>query len=81
MMLAKLAGGRTAEEVRVARTTHVHQLPARLRPSIARDQGNEMAEHARLTIDSGVRIHFCDPSSPWQRGTNENTNDSTSSLR
>jgi len=73
-MLVRLPQGRTAESVRVALTQSIQRLPEALRRTLTWDQGKEMAEHARFTIDSNVRVYFCDPSSPWQRGTSENTN-------
>ena len=73
-MLVELPHGRTAESVRDALTKSIQRLPQRLRRSLTWDQGKEMAEHTRFTIDSGVKVYFCDPSSPWQRGSNENTN-------
>jgi IS30 family transposase len=73
-MLIELPGGRTAESVRVALTKQIGQLPQALRRTLTWDQGKEMAEHATFTIDSGVHVYSCDPSSPWQRGSNENTN-------
>jgi IS30 family transposase len=50
------------------------QLPAQFRKSITWDRGKEMAQHRQFTIDSGIQVYFCDPRSPWQRGSNENTN-------
>jgi IS30 family transposase len=55
-------------------TKRILTLPAQLRRSITWDQGKEMAEHVQFTIDTNVQIYFCDPKSPWQRGSNENTN-------
>jgi IS30 family transposase len=66
--------GAGAEQVRDAITAAISDLPEQLRRSLTWDQGAEMAEHAKLRIDSGVQVYFCDPQSPWQRGTNENTN-------
>ena len=65
---------RTAETVREAIGAAIQTLPEALRRSVTWDQGTEMAEHARFTVDSGVDVYFCDPHSPWQRGSNENTN-------
>jgi IS30 family transposase len=66
--------GHGAEAVRDAIASSITTLPEQLRRSLTWDQGAEMAQHARLRIDSGLAIYFCDPHSPWQRGTNENTN-------
>lgn len=66
--------GHGAEAVRDAITRTIITLPEELRRSLTWDQGTEMAQHSRLKIDAGIQIYFCDPRSPWQRGTNENTN-------
>jgi len=66
--------GHGAEAVRDAIVRTIVILPAELRRSLTWDQGAEMAQHARLKVDAGVQVYFCDPQSPWQRGTNENTN-------
>ena len=66
--------GHGADAVRDAITRTIITLPEQLRRSLTWDQGAEMAQHARLKIDAGVQVFFCDPRSPWQRGTNENTN-------
>jgi IS30 family transposase len=66
--------GHGAEAVRDAIASTIITLPAQLRRSLTWDQGAEMTHHARLRIDTGVAVYFCDRHSPWQRGTNENTN-------
>jgi IS30 family transposase len=66
--------GHGAEAVRDAIATAIVTLPEQLRRSLTWDQGAEMAQHAQLRIDTGLQVYFCDPQSPWQRGTNENTN-------
>jgi IS30 family transposase len=66
--------GHGAEAVRDAIATSILTLPEQLRRSLTWDQGAEMAEHAKLRIDTGIDVYFCDPHSPWQRGSNENTN-------
>jgi transposase, IS30 family len=73
-MLFPLPEGVTAQQVRPALTAAVLRLPEQLRRSLTWDHGREMAEHVQFTVDSGVQVYFCDPRSPWQRGTNENTN-------
>jgi IS30 family transposase len=74
VLLVPLPDGRTAAEVRAALTRAVIRLPADLRRTLTWDQGKEMAEHVRFSIDTAIKVYFCDPHSPWQRGTNENTN-------
>lgn len=66
--------GHGAEAVRDAIAGTISSLPTHLRRSLTWDQGAEMAQHAQLRIDTGLDIYFCDPQSPWQRGSNENTN-------
>jgi IS30 family transposase len=66
--------GHGAEAVRNAIATSIVDLPEQLRRSLTWDQGAEMAQHAQLRIETGLPVYFCDPQSPWQRGTNENTN-------
>jgi IS30 family transposase len=66
--------GHGAEAVRDAIAETITTLPEQLRRSLTWDQGAEMAEHAQLRIDTGLAVYFCDPQSPWQRGSNENTN-------
>lgn len=66
--------GHGAQAVRDAIATSITTLPQQLRRSLTWDQGAEMAQHAQLRIDTDLDVYFCDPHSPWQRGTNENTN-------
>jgi IS30 family transposase len=74
VMLFKVPKGNKAQDVRVALTDTIKGLPVHLWKSLTWDQGKEMAQHATFTVDTGVKVYFCDPKSPWQRGSNENTN-------
>jgi IS30 family transposase len=74
LMLLHLPSDRKPETVRQAMTEAIKTLPEALRRSITWDQGKEISEHVRFTVDTGVQVYFCDPHSPWQRGSNENTN-------
>ena len=74
VMLLHLPDGRSAEAVRAAMTAKILTLPETLRRSLTWDQGKEMSSHARFSIDTGCPVYFCDPHTPWQRGSNENTN-------
>ena len=72
-MLVKVKG-KDAETVAAALIRQVNKLPVELRRSLTWDRGAEMAQHKAFTIATDVKVYFCDPRSPWQRGTNENTN-------
>jgi transposase, IS30 family len=74
VMLLHLPNGRTAEAVRVELTRQLARMPADLRRTLTWDQGKEMAEHAKFTVATNIDVYFCDPHSPWQRGSNENSN-------
>ena len=74
VLLLHLAEGKSAENVRDAMIKAIRTLPAELARSITWDQGTEMSKHKDFTVETGVQIYFCDPYSPWQRGSNENTN-------
>jgi IS30 family transposase len=72
-MLLKVRSSETATVV-AALTKHIGSLPAELRRSLTWDRGKEMAAHKAFTVATNVQVYFCDPRSPWQRGSNENTN-------
>ena len=72
--LIALPEGPSAEAVADALKASITTLPAQLRRSLTWDQGSEMSEHRRFSVETGVDVYFCDPQSPWQRGSNENTN-------
>ncbi len=74
VMLLHLPDGHTAEQVAQAMVAKMSQLPAILRLTLTWDRGTEMANHAQIAEATGLDIYFCDPRSPWQRGSNENAN-------
>jgi IS30 family transposase len=74
VVLFRLPKGRLAEHVRTALARRIRTLPQHLGRSLTWDQGKEMAQHVAFTVATGVQVYFCDPRSPWQRGTGENTN-------
>jgi len=73
VMLARVAD-QTATTVREAITAQILTLPGHLRRSLTWDRGKEMSQHLAFTVDTDIDVYFCDPRSPWQRGSNENTN-------
>jgi IS30 family transposase len=73
-LLFALPAGRSPEHVRVRLAETIGTLPDQLRRTLTWDRGKEMSQHLQFTLDTGVQIYFCDPHSPWQRGSNENTN-------
>jgi hypothetical protein len=73
VLLVGLPEAPRADVVAAALAAKITELPKQLRPSLTWDQGREMAQHARFSVASGVPVYFCDPRSPWQRGSNENT--------
>ena len=73
VMLAKV-NGKDTETVIKALIKHAHKLPRELYQSLTWDRGSEMADHKRFSLATDITVYFCDPQSPWQRGSNENTN-------
>jgi len=74
VLLLHLGSNKSAVNVEQAMRLAITDLPAELRRSITWDQGAEMSAHATFTVATGIPMYFCDPHSPWQRGSNENTN-------
>ena len=73
-LLLHLPAGHDALQVRDRMIIAIHSLPDQMKRSLTWDRGNEMARHTHITLATGLAIYFCDPHSPWQRGSNENTN-------
>jgi IS30 family transposase len=73
-LLVRIPSDRTATRVSILLGQKREHLPEFLRNSMTWDQGKEMADHANFTVKTGIDVYFCDPHSPWQRGSNENTN-------
>ena len=73
-MLIKVPSKETEAVVAALMSQHVRKLPTKLKRSLTWDRGLEMAKHKDFTVATDVQVYFCDPQSPWQRGTNENTN-------
>ena len=73
VLLAKV-GGKDTETVINALIKQAHRLPRELYQSLTWDRGKEMANHKRFTLATEIKVYFCDPQNPWQRGSNENTN-------
>jgi len=74
LKLLHLPDGREAEKVNDSMKAAIEELPQELFCTLTWDQGTEMAGHVKFSVDTGIQVYFCDPRSPWQRGTNENTN-------
>ncbi len=74
VLLLHLPGGHSAKEVEAAMRKEIRTLPKSLTKTIPYDQGSELARHVEFTVATGIAVYFCDPHSPWQRDSNENTN-------
>lgn len=73
-LIVPLTAGKDARSVREAYARALQTIPAELKKTLTYDQGKEMSQHSRFTIDTGIKVYFAHPGSPWERGTNENTN-------
>ncbi|MGO8765325.1 MAG: IS30 family transposase, partial [Limisphaerales bacterium] len=74
VVLARIGRDKTSAHVCQAITAQIQRLPEHLARSLTWDRGKELANHVQFSVDTGVQVYFCDPHSPWQRGSNENTN-------